>query len=60
MVLRNLEDIEGMKVGGYNCNNLRYADGTVLIGSTNEDLQKMIDVVSCASMKKGPSLNVKK
>ena len=34
MILRNLEDIEGVKVGGYNCNNLRYADDTVLIASS--------------------------
>ena len=40
MILRNLEDIEGVKVGGYNCNNLRYADDTVLIASSEEDLKK--------------------
>ena len=60
MILRNLEDIEGVKVGGYNCNNLRYADDTVLIASSEEDLQKMIDVVSNGSIKMGLSFNVKK
>ena len=39
MILRNLEDIKGVKVGGYNCNNLRYADDTVLIASSEEGLQ---------------------
>ena len=59
MILRNLQDIEGVKVGDYNCNNLRYADDTVLIASSEKDLQKMIDVVSNGSIKMGLSLNVK-
>ena len=60
MILRNLEGIEGVKVGGYNCNNLRYADDTVLIANSEEDLQKMIDAVSNGSIRMGLSLNVKK
>jgi hypothetical protein len=60
MILRNLEDLEGVKIGGYNCNNLRYADDTILIASTEEDLQRMIDTVSRESIKMGLSLNVKK
>ena len=60
MILRNLEDLDGVKIGGYNCNNLRYADDTVLIASTEEDLQRMIDVVSKESAKMGLSLNIKK
>jgi len=60
MILRNIEDVEGVKIGGYNCNNLRYADDTVLIASTEEDLQKMIHIVSKESIKMGLSLNVKK
>ena len=27
-IFREIEDIEGMNVGGYNINNLRYADDT--------------------------------
>ena len=60
MILRNLEDFEGVKIGGKNYNNLRYADDTVLIASTEEDLQRMIDVVSKESNKMGLSLNVNK
>ena len=44
IILRNLEAMKGVKIGGYNCNNLRYADDTVLLASTNEDLQRMVDV----------------
>ena len=42
MILRELEDIERVTIEGYNCNNLRYADNTVLIASTEEDVQRMI------------------
>ena len=45
MILRELEDIEGTKIGIYNCNNLRYADDTVLIASSVEDLQRMINIM---------------
>jgi hypothetical protein len=60
MRLRNVEDVQGVKIGGYNCNNIRYADDTVLIASNEEDLQKMVDIVSEESIKMGLSLNVKK
>jgi hypothetical protein len=60
MILRNVEDVEGIKIGGNNCNNIRYADDTVLIASNEEDLQKMIDIVSEESIKMGLSLNIKK
>jgi hypothetical protein len=60
MILRNVEDVEGIKIGGNNCNNIRYADDTVLIASNEEDLQKMIDIVSKESIKMELSLNIKK
>ena len=60
MILRNIEDFEGVNVGGYNCNNIRYADDTVLIASNKEDLQRMINVVTRESTSMGLSLNVKK
>ena len=34
-VMNELEDIEGVKVGGSNINNIRYADDAVLIADTN-------------------------
>lgn len=44
MILRDLKDLEGVKIEGYNCNKLKYADDTTLIANTKEDLQRMIDV----------------
>ena len=37
--MRNLEEHPGIKVGGKNVNNLRYADDTVLIAENEKDLR---------------------
>ncbi|GFO27553.1 catenin (cadherin-associated protein), alpha 3 [Plakobranchus ocellatus] len=50
----------GIKVGGQNINNLRYADDTVLIAENKEDLQKLLNIVEEESRKKGLELNSKK
>ena len=60
MILREIDDIEGIRVGGYNMNNLRYADDTVLISDSQEGRQALIDRVGAESEKKGLLLNVKK
>ena len=41
-------------------NNLRYADGTVLIAENEKDVQILLDVVVNESHKKGLELNCKK
>ena len=38
-----MADLESMKVGGMNINNIRYADDTVLIADTEEKLQRLVD-----------------
>ncbi|GFO43596.1 retrovirus-related pol polyprotein from type-1 retrotransposable element r2 [Plakobranchus ocellatus] len=58
--MRNLENHPGIKVGGKNINNLRYADDTVLIAENKEDLQKLLNIVEEESRKKGLELNSKK
>ncbi|GFO18604.1 cyclin-dependent kinase-like 2 [Plakobranchus ocellatus] len=58
--MRNLENHPGIKVGGQNINNLRYADDTVLIAENKEDLQKLLNIVEEESRKKGLELNSKK
>ncbi|GFO16572.1 catenin (cadherin-associated protein), alpha 3 [Plakobranchus ocellatus] len=50
----------GIKVGGQNINNLRYADDTVLIAENKEDLQKLLNIVDEESRKKGLELNSEK
>ena len=41
MIFRAIEDMDGVKIGGLNINNLGYADDTVLIAETPEQLQEM-------------------
>ncbi|GFO24342.1 retrovirus-related pol polyprotein from type-1 retrotransposable element r2 [Plakobranchus ocellatus] len=60
IIMRNLENHPGIKVGGQNINNLRYADDTVLIAENKEDLQKFLNIVEEESRKKGLELNSKK
>ena len=56
-ILRNLEDKPGLKVNGENINNIRYADDTVLIATSEIDLQALLVK---ESERKGLLLNVKK
>ena len=60
IIMRALEGMPGIKVGGYNMNNIRYADDTVPIADNEKELQEMLDTVVRESEKKGLSLNKKK
>ena len=40
--MRSLEGMPGIKVGGYNMKNIRYADDTVLIADNENELQENI------------------
>ena len=60
MILRELEVEKGLKVGRQNITNLRYADDTVLLAKSVEDLQKLLDVVVRESELKGLLINCKK
>ena len=59
-ILRHIEDIKGVSVGGYNFNNLRYADDIVLISDSMQNLQDMLNVVVQQSDMMGLSVNMKK
>ena len=52
IIMRALEGMPGIKVGGYNMNNIRYADDTVLISDNVKELQEMLDTVVRESEKK--------
>ena len=49
-----------LKANGENLNNLRYADDTSLLAGSEEDLQRLLNIVVEESDKLGLSLNVKK
>ena len=60
MMLRKLAEMKVVHVGGKNINNFRYADDTVLIAESQEQLQELLDRVVNASRKKGLTINCKK
>ena len=57
MVMRQLQDKEGIKIGGYNINNVRYADDTVLVADGAEKLQELLNEVVRASQERGLTVN---
>ena len=60
MILRGIENLGGINVGGHIINNLRYADDTVLIADSEDKLQEILTTVAEESEKKGLQLNAKK
>ena len=57
MIMRQIEEIEGLKTGGHNINNIRYADDTVLTADSEEKLQELLNKVEEESENKGLELN---
>ena len=51
---------KGIHIGGTTINNLRYADDTVLLAETEEDLQEMLNVVNRIGKTFDMKLNRKK
>ena len=50
----------GIKIGGININNLRYADDTTLMAESKEELKSFLMKVREESEKAGLKLNIKK
>ena len=48
----------GIKIAGRNINNLRYADDTILMAETEEELRSLLIKVKEKSVKVGFSLNI--
>ena len=60
IILRNIKHHKGVRVGGNNINNLRYAYDTVLIAYSEEKLQNILTAVTVESENKVLQLNAKK
>ena len=56
MIMREIEDMEGFRIGGKVVNNLRYANDTVILAES-EQLQQLINTVVTESELKGLYLN---
>ena len=52
--------MEGVNVGGHNINNLRYADGTLLLALEEQKLQNLLTPVNDKGKPYGMEINVKK
>ena len=60
LIMRAIREMEGVKIGGMNINNVRYADDTVLIADTKEKLQDLLETVRRASEEEGLNINADK
>ena len=60
MILRNLENYPRVKINGENINTIRYADDTVLIADSDENLQRLLDITIEKSEEMRLTFNVKK
>ena len=55
-----MKTTQGVKINGENINNIRYADDTVLIADSEENLQRLLGITIEKSEEMGLILNVKK
>ena len=60
MIMREIKELEGMILNGYNINNIRYADGMVLVADSEEKLQRLLNVLNEESVRKGLKINKSK
>ncbi|GFR70818.1 RNA-directed DNA polymerase from mobile element jockey [Elysia marginata] len=58
--MRQIKEIEGLKIGGHIINNKKYADDTVLTADSEEKLQELLNKVVEENKNKGLELNSKK
>ncbi|GFR91494.1 endonuclease-reverse transcriptase [Elysia marginata] len=59
-IFRTIDNIPGLSVGCININNLRYADGTVMLAENEDDLQKLVNIVKKESETCGLFINIRK
>src|SRR5215469_18830018 len=60
MIMREIKELEGIRLNGYNINNIRYADDTVLVADSEEKLQGLLNVLNEVSERKGLKINKSK
>ena len=58
MIMRSIDDMEGIKTGGmYVINNPKYADDTVIIAESKNQLKQLMDTIVEESKAKGLFMN---
>jgi hypothetical protein len=59
-IIKEIKEQEGIKVGGTNINNIRYADDAAALADSEQKLQGILDILVKESEKKGLKINIKK
>ena len=59
-IFKDLEKFNGIKIGGINYTNLRYADDAVLVGDSKPALQELIHEINERGQKLGLNINIQK
>ena len=59
-IIKLIKDLEGVRLGGRNVNNLRFADDATLIADSEEKLQELLNKLAIESERKGLKINIKK
>ena len=54
------ENMKGVRIGGISINDLRFADDTLLVAESEEELQELVSQVEENSLEYGLEMNVKK
>ena len=60
LVMNEITELDGIKIGGRNINNIRYADDMVLLADTEEKLQRLMDELNEQCRIKGLKINKSK
>ena len=60
MIMGKINNIDGIKLGGLNVNNIRYADDIAIVADSERRLQNLIGVIAEESRKFGLEINKRK
>ena len=60
IIFRNIQHLDGITIDGINISNIRYADDSVLLATSENKLQELIDQVVFHSKNCGMEINTKK
>ena len=59
-IMKSIEEMKGVSIGGMNINNLRFADDTAVIADAEDKLQFLMTTLKDACEKHGMEINTKK
>ena len=53
IIIHSVDNLKGLSIGGHHINNLRFAENTVLLAHTKEDLQALLNELDVRSRRFG-------